>query len=67
MSLHTVRPCPCGSGEPSSWLTDARGIPLRRTCGKCHEQVIGKYRDDIFHNPEYDLYDDRLEEDGSPW
>ena len=32
MSIHSVRPCPCGSGKDSYWQLDARGIPLRRTC-----------------------------------
>ena len=60
MGINDVRPCPCGSGKPSSWLSDARGIPVRRVCNDCVANVESKFRPEIFKNSEYDLGDDRL-------
>lgn len=53
MGLYDTKPCPCGSGLPSSWMTDARGIPLRRTCDTCHEAQMNKYRPQVLSNPNY--------------
>jgi len=53
MGLYDVKPCPCGSGKDSRWLSDARGIPLKRTCPDCEQTVIAKYRPEIFTNPDY--------------
>ena len=47
-------PCPCGSGEPSSPLSDARGIPLGRVCDKCEEEFKAKYRPEIFEDSNYE-------------
>jgi hypothetical protein len=54
MSHHhyTERPCPCGSGKPSLWQRDARGIPLCRTCDDCHEQKMKGYRPDVLTRSE---------------
>lgn len=53
MSVYSVRPCPCGSGKPSTWQFDARGIPLCRTCQDCHKEKMSKYRKDVLTNPRY--------------
>jgi hypothetical protein len=56
------KPCPCGSGLPSSWNYDARGIALCRTCVRCHTRMMDGYRYDVLHNPSYDV-DEHIEED----
>lgn len=48
-----IRPCPCGSGLDSTWQKDARGIELCRTCEKCHDARMAKYRPDVLSNPNY--------------
>lgn len=45
--------CSCGSGLDSSWQYDARGIPLCRTCDKCHDDKMGQYRSEVLTNPNY--------------
>lgn len=47
------RPCPCGSGLPSQWQYDARGIELCRTCPKCHDAKMARYRPEVLTNPNY--------------
>jgi hypothetical protein len=47
------RPCPCGSGLPSHWQYDARGIELCRTCDICHDEQMKSYRPDVLSNPSY--------------
>jgi hypothetical protein len=47
------RPCPCGSGKPSKWNYDARGIELCRTCKDCHRQKMAGYRSDVLTDPNY--------------
>lgn len=59
----TVRPCPCGSGLSSTWKHDARGIPLCRTCARCHEERMSSYRPEVLTNPNYQA-DEPIEEDG---
>ena len=49
-----IRPCPCGSGKPSSWLRDARGIELCRACPECREEKLRGYRQDVLTNPAYE-------------
>ena len=56
------RPCPCGSGLPSQWAYDARGIPLARTCPKCHTLKMDGYREDVLRNPNYEA-DETIDED----
>lgn len=51
------RPCPCGSGEPSWWAKDARGIELARVCEKCEKEKLSHYRPDVLSDPNY-YYDD---------
>jgi hypothetical protein len=48
-----IRPCPCGSGQPSRWVDDARGIPLARTCAVCHDEKMKRYRSEVLTNPDY--------------
>jgi hypothetical protein len=56
------RPCPCGSGRESFWQNDARGIPLCRTCSKCHTMKMKEgYRYDVLNNPNYQC-DEQIEE-----
>jgi hypothetical protein len=61
MGLYDHRPCPCGSGKPSSWVMDARGIPLKRTCEDCHTKVMATYRPEVLTNPDYNPLDDVIE------
>jgi hypothetical protein len=53
MSRHDTRPCTCGSGLPSRWQFDARGIELCRTCSKCHVEKMRAYRPDVLTDPNY--------------
>lgn len=46
-------PCPCGSGKPSYWKNDARGIPLARVCRDCRSERLSKYRREVLINPSY--------------
>lgn len=56
------RLCDCGSGLPSHWQYDARGIELCRTCPKCHQRKLAKYRPEVLTNPNYEA-DEPIEED----
>lgn len=56
------RPCPCGSGKDSYWQHDARGIPLCRTCDKCHATKMAGYRPEVLTNSNYEC-DEPIEED----
>lgn len=47
------RPCPCGSGQMSTWQNDARGIPLCRTCPKCHKTKMAGYRPEVLTSGNY--------------
>lgn len=57
-----MRPCPCGSGEPSTIEYDARGIPLARVCRKCRAEKLSRYRPEVLTDPNYEC-DERIEED----
>lgn len=61
MGLNDVTPCSCGSGKSSSWVSDARGIPLCRTCDNCHDEKMTKYRSEVLNNSGYDT-DERVED-----
>jgi hypothetical protein len=54
--------CRCGSNLPSSWRYDARGIPLCRTCDKCHKTAMARYRPDVLTDSNY-WADEPIEED----
>lgn len=56
------RPCPCGSGKPSYWQHDARGIPLCRTCEVCHQTKMARYRTEVLTDSNYTA-DEPIEED----
>lgn len=62
MGMHQVRPCACGSGLPSTWASDARGIPLFRTCVRCHSRKMDGIRADVRNRPNYEA-DEYIEED----
>jgi hypothetical protein len=62
MNLFEARFCPCGSGLDGHWQNDARGIPLCRTCPKCHKVKMSKYRPDVLNDPNY-WTDEPIEED----
>lgn len=57
-----MRLCNCGSGEPRRALYDARGIFVAYVCDDCETLVRGRYRSDIFEDPNYDA-DEAIEED----
>jgi len=50
---YKFRACPCGSGKDSRWVNDARGIPLCRTCEKCHATKMKGYRPDVLTDRNY--------------
>lgn len=52
------RPCDCGSGLPSSWTYDARGIEVGRTCPRCEERIVARFRTDIFSDGSYEADED---------
>jgi hypothetical protein len=60
--MSDTRPCPCGSGLPSRWRHDARGIELCRTCTKCHKEKMARYRPDVLTDPNYPA-DEPIEEE----
>jgi len=62
LGLFGEKPCPCGSGLPSTWVKDSRGIPLKRTCDKCHIKMMKTYRPEVLTNPNY-WADEPIEED----
>lgn len=62
MTMKKETNCQCGSGLPSHWAYDARGIPLCRTCAQCHQRQMAKYRKDVLVDPNY-WADEPIEED----
>ena len=56
--------CRCGSGLPSSWAVDARGIELARVCPRCEEQALAGFRPEVFHDGSYELDEDVDPDDG---
>jgi hypothetical protein len=62
MSINETRPCTCGSGKPSTWQKDARGIPLCRTCDDCHAQKMSGYRPEVLTDGDYEA-DEPIEGD----
>jgi hypothetical protein len=51
-------PCRCGSGLPSSWAVDARGVELARVCPRCEQRVLAAYRPEVLHDGSYELDED---------
>jgi hypothetical protein len=60
--MRRMQPCPCGSGKPSWWEHDARGIPLKRVCVTCRKTALSGYRPEVLTNPNY-YADEAIEED----
>jgi hypothetical protein len=58
-----VRLCDCGSGLPSYWEYDARGIELCRACNKCRKRKLSHYRPDVLTDPNYWALEPTDEED----
>jgi hypothetical protein len=56
------RACRCGSGLPSEWQFDVRGIELCRTCPACHKQSMRRYRPDVLTDPNY-WHDEPIDEE----
>lgn len=52
--MQKKRPCPCGSGKPSWWEHDARGIPLARVCTDCRKAKLKGYRPEVLTDPSYE-------------
>lgn len=48
------RTCDCGSGQESEWQSDARGIPLCRTCNVCHDRQMKRYRPEVLSDSNYE-------------
>lgn len=59
--------CHCGSGKPSWWEIDARGIPLARVCDKCKEEKLAKYRPEVLTNPNYEADEPIEDENADPF
>ena len=53
MVAHCENNCPCGSGKPQRALYDARAIFVGYVCDKCESTVRGRYRPEIFTDPNY--------------
>lgn len=53
-----ARPCPCGSGLMSRWVSDARGIPLARVCEKCRKEKLSHFRPEVLSDPNYEASED---------
>ena len=58
-----TRPCPCGSGLPSWWENDARGIPLARVFDACIDEKLAVYRPEVLADPTY-WTDEPIDDDG---
>jgi hypothetical protein len=63
MGVHDVRICPCGSGLPSQWQFDGKGIPLTRTCPACHKKKMSGFNPVILKPYTQADVDEQIEED----
>lgn len=54
--------CPCGSGEYSEPVSDARGIYIGRMCDKCRDERLSGFRPEVLTDPDYEC-DEPIEED----
>jgi len=61
MGRYDIRECPCGSGKPSQWQFDYRGIELCRTCDDCHSEKMSRYRDEILNGYDQSDVDEPIE------
>ena len=64
-NVRTVRLCSCGSGLWPEAVYDARGIYVCKACPKCKKEKTRGYRPEIFTDPGYDTFGERVEEDGA--
>lgn len=60
-----MRICNCGSGLPSWWAKDARGIELARVCDQCEERKLAGYRPEVLTDSNYEADEDIEPEDDS--
>ena len=56
------KPCNCGSGESSYWISDYQGIPLTRVCEVCEKEKLSKYRPEILSGYDQSDIDEPIEE-----
>lgn len=56
------KPCCCGSGKESYWISDARGIPVARACEDCESSKKSGYRPEVFADSHY-AADEPIEEE----
>lgn len=52
--------CRCGSGFPSRWEYDARGIELGRMCDSCIDERLDGFRPEVLTDPNYEA-DEEIE------
>jgi len=55
--------CRCGSGLWAEWQYDGRGIPLCKTCDKCHDKEMSKYNPVILGYYDQGDIDEPIEEE----
>lgn len=55
--------CPCGSGQSSLEIRDARGIYLGRVCTECKSVRLEQFRQDVLTDSSYE-HDEPLDEEG---
>jgi len=58
-----VNVCRCGSGLYAEWQYDGRGIELCKTCDKCHDEKMSRYRPEILEYYTQADVDEQIEED----
>ena len=51
------------SVKPTSWVHDARGIPLAKVCDDCYSEKISKYRPEILFGYSQADVNESIEED----
>lgn len=61
--VRTVNLCTCGSGLWPERVYDARGIYVCKCCEKCRAEKMRGFRPEIFTDPGYDTYGERVDED----
>ena len=49
----SLKACSCGSGLARDAIHDARGIFVAYACDGCREERLGRYRPEIFEDPNY--------------
>lgn len=65
-----VRRCWCGSGLPSRWAHDARGIELGRVCDRCETQTLSRFRPEVLYDGAYEAdeqIDAEISTEGDQW